>query len=83
MGYILPVGQFQYKDYQKRAEETKQDRFFVEKTGKVQMETKYLQLDQDQPFKGKHDPSKAGLARETGKAYAQLTGTGARFNKKV
>lgn len=44
VGYILPINHYQYKDYQQRVTEDKQDPYYIEKPYKAILEAKHQDI---------------------------------------
>lgn len=91
MGYILPITQFQYSDYQKRMLEDKQDLHNIEKPYKV-----FLDMEQKSDYDRKTHYEHSKNERQTfytsttppkqtrsDPLYAKITGKGSLFNKSV
>lgn len=92
MGYILPITNFQYQEYQNRVTQKKQDPYFIEKPYKVVLDTKSRELDdeKDTQRNGKTFDTnyyyKPMMQTETPKdeyLYAKLTGKGRHFSESI
>jgi len=87
MGYILPVQNFQYFDYQERIIKDEKNQYFINKPFKAVLESQY------QNVKNHPVPNHVMLTKEhaeilsqnpnTIKNHAELTGKGSLFNQYV
>lgn len=95
MGYILPVQNNQYADYQNRVVQEKKDRMFIESPFKAFLETKYDEANQtdtrefellkeETEYIQKHEQdnvTKNPYGKE--RVIAEITGKGNLFNDKI
>lgn len=83
MGYILPIQQYQYNDYQKRVVKDKQNTQHIDKPFKVILEK------QHQDTSGEHDRlNKTKYPHTTptqtdNKLFESLTGKGGHFSESI
>lgn len=88
MGYILPITQFQSKDYQSRVTETKQDIYDVEKPFKAFLNTKQSsgydeQIQKENERQVAYYHATPLKNHELDQTIANITGKGSRFNEMV
>ncbi|WP_164669445.1 hypothetical protein [Virgibacillus doumboii] len=87
MGYILPLPHYQYKDYQKRVTEYKQDPFYIEKPYKTILEPKHRDIaDEHARLEASSNSIKKLTAPKVPtdeKLYADLTGKGRHFSDTI
>lgn len=90
MGYILPISQFEYTDYQKRVIKDKDDFQYIEKPYKITFDM-HQQFNYDQNFanemrrESKQGPSQ-GIKLSNPKKeqlISTITGKGSLFNESV
>ncbi|MCP3026657.1 hypothetical protein [Halobacillus sp. A5] len=98
MGYILPIQNYQYQDYQQRVTQNKQPSFTLDRVFKVTMDHKlkeyYTRGEQgqkgSQDLKDKLHTSKKFHYNKTTRApemeqklYSELTGKGQQFSETI
>lgn len=91
MGYILPITQFQYMDYQNRVIKNEQDPYFIEHPYKVVLDTKSRELEDEegtrsggQPYKYNDNYKPIHIEKpKTEKLYAKLTGKGRHISESI
>lgn len=88
MGYILPVTQYQYNDYQNRINEDRRIPKHVERLFKVVLEKQHHEIKKEyERFHHlyQNDQASSNILRypSSEKLYAKITGKGKHFSKKV
>ncbi|SHG30486.1 hypothetical protein [Ornithinibacillus halophilus] len=84
MGYILPVQNHQYVDYQKRIEEAKRKPHTIEKAYKVILENQYEEIEKDyEQSEGKKETPSESMVEPSFTNQPPLPGLGENFNKTV
>lgn len=90
MGYIMPVTNYQYNDYQKRVIEDKKDPIHIERPFKVVLETQHEEIVDEHRRKEKIELTEARKPFKYtanhmmyGKAAARITGKGQLFSEGV
>ncbi|MFD2045370.1 hypothetical protein ACFSTA_16920 [Ornithinibacillus salinisoli] len=82
MGYILPIQQHEYNDYQKRVAKVRRNPYVIEKPFKVVLETQYEEISKKNGYaKDKAaDASKTMSEPKVNLQYAKVTGKGKYVN---
>ncbi|MFD1360143.1 hypothetical protein [Lentibacillus salinarum] len=87
MGYLLPVTQYQYRDYQKRTVKAQQDPFHIEKPYRTIMEANYHSRALNEAAVRTNTRRGVGLTGvkrpDPETIYAEVTGTGRHFSSSV
>jgi|GEM_PF-2069556 len=90
MGYIMPVTNYQYNDYQKRVIEDKEDPIHIERPFKVVLETQYEEIVDEHKSQERIELTEARKPLNYGrnnmmysKAIANITGKGQLFSEGV
>ena len=91
MGYILPITQYQYRDYQNRVIKDELDPYYIEHPYKVILDTESREMeeggadrDKGKLLKNSHPYEQPHLEKPTNeKLYAKLTGKGQHFSENI
>ncbi|SDQ89271.1 hypothetical protein SAMN05216232_2442 [Virgibacillus subterraneus] len=87
MGYILPINHYQYKDYQQRVTEDKQDPYYIEKPYKAMLEAKHLDIARQEgrlrTIKDSGYKLSAVKSPTAEKILADVTGKGHHFSDSI
>lgn len=83
MGYILPVQQFQYADYQKRVTTEKNDRMIVERPFKAILESQYEEVSEKETVYPSAESAKVRISQAQARALAEMTGLGTSINVNI
>lgn len=91
MGYILPITQYQYQEYQNRVTKKRQDPYYIEQPYKVILDTKTKELKEGKAWEdGNGNPVENGNDKQlqfekpnNEKLYAKLTGKGRHFSESI
>lgn len=84
MGYILPIQQYQYNDYQRRVTEVKQNPHFIDKPFKVILERQHQEIKHEYERINKTMYQKTSAAKPADeKLFAVLTGKGRSFSRSI
>ncbi|MBP1947214.1 hypothetical protein [Virgibacillus litoralis] len=87
MGYILPINHYQYKDYQQRVTEDKQDPYYIEKPYKAMLEAKHLDIARQEArlrtIRDSDHKLSAVKSPTAEKILADVTGKGLHFSDSI
>lgn len=83
MGYILPVQQYQYNDYQKRVVKEKQNPQFIDKAFKVILEKQHQDISGEYDRLNKTKLQNVTPKQTDEKLFESLTGKGRHFNEGI
>lgn len=83
MGYILPIQQYQYRDYQNRITEEKKNPQFIDKAFKVILEKQHEEIAHNYDRLNESGNQMVSPRRTDDKLFETLTGKGSKFSKSI
>ena len=83
MGYILPVEQYQYNDYQRRVIREKQNIYHIQSPFKVVLERQHQEISSSYDSKSRSAEKSSSTNRSSDELYNALTGKGRHFSELV
>ncbi|MUK90558.1 hypothetical protein GMD78_19565 [Ornithinibacillus sp. L9] len=85
MGYILPIHQHEYTDYQKRVTKARKNHYEIERPFKVILEAQYEEIRKDNYQINKYNSQRLNKEQPypTDHFFIQMTGIGEYINEKV
>ncbi|MCT2535675.1 hypothetical protein NC661_06625 [Aquibacillus koreensis] len=83
MGYVLPVDNYQYQQYQNRVVKTKQDPYPIEKPFKTQLSMSYMDQEKQLEKHVEHKKKTNVTGHAVDFVYTEMTGKGYFINERI